>query len=79
MPVTCAECGTEFEQRSGRGRPRRFCDQACTEAHHHRETTEQRRAAAVASKPPCAGCGGTLPLRARKWCPDCDPWARGGS
>jgi hypothetical protein len=26
---TCRQCGAEFEQHSGRGRPSRFCDSFC--------------------------------------------------
>jgi len=64
--ATCERCGVEFERRSGRGRPRAFCEecrpaiaQADREAYNAR-----RRAAYRVAHPPvvrhCAECGAEI-------------------
>lgn len=32
--ASCAQCGAPFEQRSGRGRPKKFCSSQCRERRH---------------------------------------------
>ena len=38
--TVCKRCGTEFEQKGGRGAPRKYCSHACTRGYH----AEERRA-----------------------------------